>query len=43
MITVKNKYSHYEIYVDGKFYCSCDCGELREVMEEIENETNNYN
>lgn len=26
---------HYNIYVDGKFYCSCDVSELYETEEEI--------
>lgn len=32
---VRNINGHYEIYKDGKFVCSCDAGELREVVEEI--------
>ena len=39
-ITYKHKPTHYEIYVDGKFYSTCDFGELRDEMEEIENEIN---
>ena len=39
-IEVKRKPTHYEIYVDGKFYCSCDFGELNKELEEIENEIN---
>lgn len=37
-IEVKRKSTHYEIYVNGKFYCSCDFGELKEELEEITNE-----
>ena len=28
---------HYEIYLDGKFVCSCDAGELSETLKEIRN------
>ena len=37
-IEVKRKPTHYEIYVNDKFYSSCDFNELKEEMEEIENE-----
>ena len=37
-IEVKHKPTHYEIYVNGIFYSSCDFGELNEELEEIENE-----
>ena len=36
-IEVKRTLTHYEIYVNGIFYSSCDFNELREEMEEIEN------
>ena len=29
------KYEHYEVYVDGKFYCSADT--VMEAVQEIEN------
>ena len=35
-IEVRNKSGHYEIYVNGVFYSSCDCGELNEELDEIE-------
>lgn len=38
-IEVKRKPTHYEIYVNGEFYCSCDFVELKEELEEIGNET----
>ena len=38
IIEVKRKPTHYEIYVNGEFYCSCDFGELNEELEEIEND-----
>lgn len=34
MLTVENIQGHYELYIDGVFYCSCDTYE--EVQEEIE-------
>ena len=37
-ITYKRKPTHYEIYVNDEFYCSCDFNELKEELEEIENE-----
>ena len=27
---------HYEIYVQGKFVCSCDLNELEETLDELE-------
>ena len=39
-IEVKRKPTHYEIYVNGKFHSSCDFNELKEELEEIENEAN---
>ena len=39
-IEVKRKPTHYEIYVNGIFYSSCDFNELKEELEEIENEIN---
>lgn len=32
---VRNVMDHYEIYMDGKFVCSCDANELEEVYEEL--------
>jgi len=37
-IEVKRKPTHYEIYVNDEFYSSCDFNELKEELEEIENE-----
>ena len=37
-IEVKRKPTHYEIYVNDVFYCSCDFNELKEELEEIEND-----
>ena len=37
-IEVKRKPTHYEIYVDDEFYCSCDFNELDEELEEIESD-----
>lgn len=33
-IRIEGVHGHYEIYVDGEFYCSCDSAS--EVIEEIE-------
>lgn len=33
---VRNVMDHYEIYVEGKFVCSCDANELDDVVEEME-------
>lgn len=33
---VRNVNGHYEIYMDGRFVCSCDANELNEVVEEME-------
>ena len=35
-IEVRSKNGHYEIYVNGVFYSSCDSGELNEELDEIE-------
>lgn len=32
---ITNKNGHYEVYVDGKFYCSADT--LAEAIKEIRN------
>ena len=35
---ISYKYNHkgyYEVYVNGKFYCNCDVGELDETKMEI--------
>ena len=29
---VKSVMGHYEIYKDGEFVCSCDAGELSEIL-----------
>ena len=34
-IEIRKVMEHYEIYVDGEFYCSCD--NRREVDEELAN------
>ena len=34
MLTVENERGVYYIYIDGKFYCSCE--NYREVEEEME-------
>lgn len=31
-------FGHYEIYVNGEFYCSCDPNEVTEMIKEIEEE-----
>ena len=33
MVEIKNVKGHYEIWICGKFYCSCD--NMVEVREEI--------
>lgn len=35
-VTYKNVDGHYEVYVDGKWECSCDAGELNGVIREVE-------
>ena len=35
LMEVRNINGHYEIYKDGAFVCSCDAGELKEVVEEL--------
>ena len=37
-IEVKKVKEHYEIYVNGKFNCSCDINELTEALKEITKE-----
>ena len=42
VIDIKSVEDHYEIYVEGKFYCSCDKNELSKTIQEIdENYKNN--
>ena len=41
-IKTKNVDGHYEIYVDGKFECSCDAGELTETLDKVEKSLKNY-
>lgn len=36
VIDIKVVDEHYEVYVKGKFYCSCDKNELSEIIYEIE-------
>ena len=40
-IKAKNVDGHYEIYVNGKFECSCDAGELTETIKEVEKSLRN--
>lgn len=40
-VDVRTVREHYEVYVDGRFYCSCD--NLREVDKELENYENENN
>ena len=40
-VEVKRKPTHYEIYINDEFYCSCDFGELKEELEEIKSDVNN--
>ena len=35
-IEIRNKSGHYEIYVNGIFYSSCDSGELSEELDIID-------
>lgn len=37
-MVVRRVKEHFEIYVDGKFVCSCDVNELDETLEEMEAE-----
>ena len=37
-IEVKRKPTHYEIYVNDVFHCSCDFNELKEELEEIKDD-----
>jgi len=37
-IEVKQVMGHYEIYWYGVFKCSCDPGELSDVLKELEKE-----
>lgn len=34
MIEIKKLTDHYAIYIDGKFWCTCES--MREVTEELE-------
>ena len=34
MVEIKNVKGHYEVWICGKFYCSCD--NMDEVREELE-------
>ena len=36
IMEVRNVNGHYEIYKEGRFVCSCDANELKEVVEEFE-------
>lgn len=35
-IKAKNVDGHYEIYINNEFECSCDVGELSEILDKIE-------
>ena len=35
---IKSTQGHYEVYIDGKFYCSADS--YSEAVKEINNDTN---
>lgn len=38
MFTIKSVYGHYEVYLNGKFYCSADTyGEAEKEIEEDDN------
>ena len=37
-VNIKKVRDHYEIELNGMFYCSCDVGELSETLNEIEKE-----
>lgn len=37
-VKIEKVMEHYEIFVDGKFYVSCDLNELPETLKEIEEE-----
>ena len=34
MVDIRPVYDHYEIWIDGRFHCSCD--NLEEVNEEVQ-------
>ena len=34
MYEIKSSYGHYEVYIDGKFYCSAD--NMHEAAKEVE-------
>ena len=38
MLEVKKVMEHYEIFVNGSFYRSCDVNELSQTLDEIEKE-----
>lgn len=40
-IKAKNVDGYYEIYVNGEFECSCDAGELTEMIKEVEKSLRN--
>ena len=33
---VRKVKEHYEIYLNGRFVCSCDLNELKETLSELE-------
>lgn len=37
MLEVCKVKEHYEVYLDGRFVCSCDSNELSETLKEIRN------
>lgn len=40
-ISYDERDGHYEIYVNGEFECSCDTGELTEMLAEVEKNLRN--
>ena len=41
-ISYENVDGHYVIYVNGRFECSCDAGELTETLDKVEKSLKNY-
>jgi hypothetical protein len=35
MLDVRKVKEHYEIYLNGRFVCSCDTNELNQTLEEV--------
>ena len=36
MLDIRKVKEHYEIYIKGKFVCSCDLNELNETLAELD-------